>query len=123
MTNQDGTQPVKQFQEPYVYKKLFTSRTHRVQRLHQAKSVYQAGCIYATDSDDIVPEDLKFIGRVGTFVPVVEGGGRLLRETRRKDSDGQDVVSYGAVRWNKGYLWMESGDALLTRGCNRPAIL
>jgi hypothetical protein len=103
----------KQFQEPYVYKKLFTREPIEFDDYIQAKSV-TSRMYLAPDSDDIVPEDLKFIGRVGTFVPVVEGGGRLLRETRRKDSDGQDVISYGAVAGTKGYLWMESGDALLT---------
>lgn len=103
----------KQFQEPYVYKKLFTREPIEFNDYVQAKSV-TTRMYLAPDSDDIVPEDLKFIGRVGTFVPVVEGGGRLLRETRRKDSDGQDVISYGAVAGTKGYLWMESGDALLT---------
>ena len=103
----------KQFQEPYVYKKLFTREPIEFGDYIQAKSV-TSRMYLAPDSDDIVPEDLKFIGRVGTFVPVVEGGGRLLRETRRKDSDGQDVISYGAVAGTKGYLWMESGDALLT---------
>jgi hypothetical protein len=103
----------KQFQEPYVYKKLFTREPIEFDDYIQAKSV-TSRMYLAPDSDDIVPEDLKFIGRVGTFVPVVEGGGRLLRETRRKDPDGQDVISYGAVAGTKGYLWMESGDALLT---------
>lgn len=103
----------KQFQEPYVYKKLFTREPVEFNDYIQAKSV-TSRMYLAPDSDDIVPEDLKFIGRVGTFVPVVEGGGRLLRETRRTDPDGQDVVSYGAVAGTKGYLWMESGDALLT---------
>lgn len=103
----------KQFQEPYVYKKLFTRELIEFNDYIQAKSV-TSRMYLAPDSDDIVPEDLKFIGRVGTFVPVVEGGGRILRETRRKDADGQDVISYGAVAGTKGYLWMESGDALLT---------
>ena len=103
----------KQFQEPYVYKKLFTRDPIEFDDYIQAKSV-TTRMYLAPDSDDIVPEDLKFIGRVGTFVPVVAGGGRLLRETRRKDADGQDVISYGAVAGTKGYLWMESGDALLT---------
>lgn len=103
----------KQFQEPYVYKKLFTREPIEFNDYVQAKSV-TSRMYLAPDSDDIVPADLKFIGRVGTFVPVIEGGGRLLRETRRKDPDGQDVISYGAVAGTKGYLWMESGDALLT---------
>lgn len=49
-----------------------------------------------------------FVGRVGSFVPVVEGigGGTLLRA--RKEG------GYSAVTGTKGYLWMQAEDFKLS---------
>ena len=58
--------------------------------------------------------DRKFIGRVGSFVPVVPGtpgAGRLVRENHRVDKEGNEVISYGDVGGCKGYLWMDYEDA------------
>jgi hypothetical protein len=55
-------------------------------------------------------EGLKFIGKTGLFVPVMEGqnGGVLYRV--------QDDKHY-AVSGTKGYLWMEA-DMALARGAD-----
>lgn len=93
-----------QFQHPYVYKTLFTKEPLEFADLCETKSVTQ-GAIhidFSTLEKSVVdPENLKFVGSTGSFVPVKEnvGGGTLYRV--------KDDKHY-AVTGTKGYLWMEA---------------
>ena len=72
--------------------------------------------IYAADSDDTIlnllhdMHDLKFVGRVGLFAPILagHGGGLLVREA--KTTDGK--IKYDSVVGTKGYRWLEAEDVV-----------
>lgn len=85
-----------QFIHPYVYNTLFANVDIQFEDVCETKSVTTA--LYLD-----VNGEKRFIGRAGSFIPVIEGvgGGRLLRE-----KDGEYHSATGA----KGYLWMESSD-------------
>ena len=87
----------KQFQEPYVFKKLFTNEPIEFEDYVQTKQVQTAMYLRFPN------EDPHFVGRVGAFVPIKpdRGGGELLREN--KDGEIKD-----AVVGTKGYLWKEA---------------
>ena len=98
----------KQFQEPVVYKTLFTGDPLDLEDVAQTRSVTTRMLLEFDENDR------KFIGHVGSFVPVVPGtpgGGRLVRENHRVDKEGNEVISYGDVGGCKGYLWMDYEDA------------
>jgi hypothetical protein len=89
-----------QFQHPYVFKMLFTGEEITFNDLCETKSVTQ-GAMYLDFSDgtsDIDIKEMKHVGRTGSFVPVVDGGGILWRV-----KDGQKY----AVTGTKGYRWIE----------------
>lgn len=84
-----------QFIHPYVYKSLFTGEEIEFSDLCETKQV-QKGSIHLKIGDE-----LRFIGRIGRFVPVEEGcgGGTLLRVYEGKEY---------AVTGTKGFLWKEA---------------
>jgi len=89
-----------QFQNPYVYKMLFTKEPIEIDDLVEIKAVTSA--LYLDLNEDL-PEDehnYTFVGKVGAFVPVMSGygGGLLMRE-----KDGK----YYAAAGTKGYRWLE----------------
>lgn len=92
-----------QFQHPYVFKTLFTHAPIAFEDFCETKAVVK-GAIYL-DLDPTRPmtadKELKFVGRVGQFVPVIEGegGGILYRVLDDKRH---------AITGTKGYLWMEA---------------
>lgn len=100
-----------QFQHPYVYKELFSHELVQFNDYCEAKSVTQGVMYLDTDpgstSDDSAGNDpstrdyrkMRHVGKTGSFVPVLEGGGVLYRVKDDK---------YYAVAGTKGYLWMES---------------
>ena len=86
-----------EFQQPYVFKTLFTHEDLIFDDFCETKSVSK-GAIYL----DAGKEEMEFIGRIGQFCPMKEGtpgAGALYRV------DGEKK---GAVAGTKGYLWMES---------------
>lgn len=85
-----------QFQHPYVFKTLFTKEELKFDDFCETKNVVQ-GTMYLdfTESDDI--SKMTHVGRTGSFVPVLEGGGNLLRV--------KDGKTY-AVTGTKGYKWV-----------------
>ena len=109
----DGRKPAhweavgKQFAEPVVFKTLFTHEPLSLDDYVQTKSVQTALYLdfdYETPLEERTDANKPhFVGRVGGFIPVVEGvgGGRLLR----LDKDG---VKYHSATGAKGYLWRES---------------
>jgi hypothetical protein len=95
-----------QFQHPYVFKKLFSKEEITFDDLCETKQVTQ-GVMYLDFVGEKKPlhnykaESLHHVGRIGRFVPVIEGsgGGILLRV--------KDEKSY-AVTGTKGYFWVEA---------------
>ena len=88
-----------QFQVPYVFKTLCTHEPITFDDMCETKSVTTA--IYIDMGEDDI-HDYQFVGRVGRFTPVKNGGGILLRKS------GEDRFS--AVNGTKGYRWRESSD-------------
>lgn len=87
----------KQFQEPYVFKKLFTKEPIEFDDYIQTKQVKTAMYLRFPNSGN------HFVGKVGAFVPIKpdRGGAELLRE----NSEG---VVKDAVVGTKGYFWKEA---------------
>lgn len=81
-----------QFQHPYVYKKLLTEEDVVWEDFFETRAVTQ-GSMYLDFENGRV-----FIGRIGQFVPVTTGGGRLLRV--------KDDKEY-AVAGTKDWRWQE----------------
>jgi hypothetical protein len=93
-----------QFAHPYVLKKLFTKDTIEFYDLWETKSVQDADIVL--DFNEGLKEDehsYRFVGKIGSFIPVKERGGLVLRK-QKKDND----YKYSSVSGTKGYRWMES---------------
>ena len=86
-----------QFQVPYVFKRIFSKEEIVFDDLCETKAVTSA--LYLRFG-----EELRFVGRIGRFCPMLENGGELLRESVGKDGEKK----YHAATGSKGYLWMES---------------
>lgn len=88
----------KQFQEPYVFKKLFTKEPIEFEDYIQTKQVKTAMYLKFPDGSQ------HFVGKVGAFVPIKSerGGAELLR----MNSEGEIK---DAVVGTKGYRWKEAG--------------
>lgn len=86
-----------QFQVPYVFKKIFTKERIVFDDLCETKQVTSA--LYLRFGDD-----LRFVGKIGRFCPMTDGGGELLREATAKDG----TKKYDAANGTRGYLWLES---------------
>lgn len=87
----------KQFQEPYVFKKLFTKEPIEFEDYTQTKQVKTA--MYLKFPDGAT----HFVGKVGEFVPIKpdRGGAELLR--MNNEGEIKD-----AVVGTKGYRWKEA---------------
>ena len=94
-----------QFQEPYVFKKLFSREPISFDDLCVTKQVTTALYLDFGSTHPMYSESAQqapaFIGRVGRFSPMLPdtGGGVLLREKEGK---------FYAATDSKGYFWMES---------------
>lgn len=86
-----------QFQHPYVFKKLFSGEEILFEDLCEVKNVAK-GRMYLDKTGSEKIEDMKHVGRTGSFVPVTEGGGTLWRV--------QDDKKYH-VAGTKGYSWID----------------
>ena len=96
----------KQFAVPYVFKTLFTKDSIEFEDMCETMSV--ATSLYL-DTNENLPEgehDYHFVGKVGSFCPILpgHGGAELLREG--KDKEGN--VKYSAATGSKGYRWLEA---------------
>lgn len=87
----------KQFQEPYVFKKLFTKESIEFKDYIQTKQVKTAMYLKFPDGSK------HFVGKVGAFVPIKldKGGAELLR------MNGEGEIKDSVVG-TKGYLWKEA---------------
>ena len=94
-----------QFQHPYVFKTLFSHEDIEFDDMCETKSVVQGVMYLDYDEDSSVRKTQEFqhVGRTGSFVPVVHGGGVLWRI--------KDDKKY-AVTGTKGYRWIERETAL-----------
>jgi energy-coupling factor transporter ATP-binding protein EcfA2 len=92
-----------QFQQPYVFKKLFSGEKLTFDDYCESKNVIQ-GTMYLdreehNEDEELNHRDMRHLGRTGRFVPVLEGGGTLYRVKDDK---------YYAVAGTKGYKWVEA---------------
>ena len=99
--NTEWTATAAQFQQPYVFKTLFSHTPIVFKDMCETKEV--KGALYL-DFNEGLPEgehDYRFIGKVGEFCPMVKGcgAGELLRFADNK---------YSAAVGTKGYRWMEA---------------
>ena len=90
------------FQEPFVFKTLFTKTDLRFKDYCQTKNVVK-GAMYLDMNEDL-PEgehNYIFVGKTGSFVPIKKGygGGELVCLNDDK---------YSSVTGAKGYRWMDS---------------
>lgn len=92
-----------QFAEPFVFKTLFSKEPIVFDDYKQTKSVTAPAVMYLDFNENLPEGEHKYVhvGRVGSFVPVIDGvgGGVLLR----KSGD-----NYSAVVGTKNYRWKES---------------
>lgn len=96
----------KQFQVPYIFKKLFSKEPIEFSDMCETMSVTTA--LYL-DFNEGLPKgehNYRFIGKVGQFTPMIDGigAGYLMRES--KDKNGN--VKYDSATGAKGFKWMES---------------
>lgn len=96
----------KQFQVPYVFKKLFSKENIEFEDMCETMSVSTS--LYL-DMNESLPEgehDYHFVGKVGAFCPIKAGcgGGELLREGTDKDGNQK----FSAATGSKGFRWLES---------------
>lgn len=102
-----------QFQHPYVFKTILTREEIEFSDLCETKNV-QKGQIFifqgATEEVRASGEDRRYVGKIGRFVPVVEGagGGALMRVNNVVTEEGEEVEKLYAVSGTKGYLWLEA---------------
>jgi energy-coupling factor transporter ATP-binding protein EcfA2/DNA-binding ferritin-like protein (Dps family) len=93
-----------QFQQPVVYKTLFTKEPLTFEDYCEARSVFQ-GAMYLDFNYDQAEalhpgiEGMQFVGKTGQFVPVLSNGGALYRVKEGK--------TY-SVAGTKGYTWVEA---------------
>lgn len=99
-----------QFQQPYVFKTLFSKQPIEFNDMCETKAVQTA--LYL-DMNENLPEDEHnyiFIGKTGSFCPIVPGanGGVLYRSSEVENEDGTKTTKYYAANGTKGYRWLES---------------
>ena len=101
----------KQFQIPYIFKKLFSKEPIEFSDLCETKEVKTS--IYL-DMNEKLPSDehdYRFIGKVGNFCPIKPGcgGGVLVREAKDKDGNTKYDSVTGTLKKDKTpYRWLES---------------
>lgn len=91
-----------QFQHPFVYKRLFSHEPLSFDDFCEARSVTQGAMYIYPDGVD-EPSTRRHIGRTGLFVPVVSGGGALIRVKDEKTF---------AVAGTKDHRWIERDAAV-----------
>lgn len=100
-----------QFQHPYVFKTLFSHEPIEFKDLCETKTVTTA--LYLDFEFSEQPmfkyEGPKFVGKAGSFVPVTEGGGDLVRSKEIEDPEtGEKTIKYYSATGSKGYKWLEA---------------
>lgn len=101
----------KQFQIPYIFKKLFSKEPIEFSDLCETKEVKTAIYIDGNEKLPSGEHKYKFIGKVGSFCPVKPnyGGGILVREAKDKDGNTKYDSVVGTLRKDKTpYRWLEA---------------
>jgi hypothetical protein len=107
-----------EFQQPYVFKKMFSHEAITRGDLAETKQVTK-GSIYL-DFDAVqkpMEEDrgidaMQFVGRIGRFVPVTpESGGGILYRVADIEKDGVIETRKFAVTGTKNFFWLEASVA------------
>ena len=95
-----------QFAKPYVYKTIFTKEELVWDDYCETKSVSKGALYLDFDHQRPAPlaERLRFVGRTGRFVPVLESSGGAVLYRVHEDN------AYSATG-AKGYLWLEADTA------------
>lgn len=92
-----------QFQHPYVFKKLFVGEMPEFDDLCETKSVAK-GAMYLDFKKSGKREDMVFVGRTGSFVPVIDRDGADLYRVY------EDKLFH--VAGTKGWSWIDRDTAL-----------
>lgn len=95
-----------QFQHPWVFKNLFSGEAVKFEDLCETKQVMSPWVMHLDLKPELAtPADpyagLVHVGRTGSFIPVLQGGGELVKI---KEGNGKPY----AVTGTKGYKWLES---------------
>ncbi len=90
-----------QFQQPYVFKTLFSHEPLIFDDMCETKNCKTAFYLDMNEGMEDGEHNYKFVGRAGQFTPVRDGlgGGRLLREQNGKYYSATDA---------DGFRWLES---------------
>lgn len=100
-----------QFKHPFVFKTLFSGEDVVFEDYGETKQVTKGAIYMAMDKPMASGEEqLRFIGRIGRFVPVLPntGGGELITLRQVEDEEGNLVDKEYAVSGTKGYFWKEA---------------
>lgn len=100
------------FQQPYVFKTLFSKEPLIFTDMCETKEVHTGEGMYL-DMNENLPEgehNYVFVGKVGLFCPIAEGrnGGELVKKMKAKDGS----YKYDAVTGCKGFRWLEADTIL-----------
>lgn len=101
----------KQFQVPYIFKKLFSKEPIEFDDLCETKEVKTAIYLDRNEKLSDGEHDYQFIGKVGSFCPIKPGygGGVLVREAKDKDGNTKYDSVTGTLKKDKTpYRWLES---------------
>lgn len=96
-----------EFIHPVTFKTLFSNEEVVFDDLRETKSVVGGPMFLDFTSTEDIPmvfdtgTPLVFVGKTGSFVPVTERGGSLIRYMQKTDK-------YHAVTGTSGYSWLES---------------
>ena len=99
----EWTATAAEFQNPFVFKTLFSHEPLEFKDFCETKEVARGGELYLDLNENLSEDEhiYKFIGKVGEFVPVKPGkGGGILYRVK----DGKNYAATGT----KGYRWIES---------------
>jgi hypothetical protein len=107
-----------QFQHPWVFKNLFSGEAVKFEDLCETKQVMSPWVMYLDMKPELAtPTDpyagMVHVGRTGSFVPVLNGGGELVKI---KDGQGKPY----AVTGTKGYKWMEAEQVKIQASIDMP---
>lgn len=102
------------FAEPFIFKTLFSHQEVTFDDLCLIKNVQTYITMDFNEGMGISDHDYRFVGKVGSFVPVIDGvGGAIMYKMAEKKEKGEDgsvaiVQKLDSVNGTKGYRWLES---------------
>lgn len=90
-----------EFAHPFIFKTLFSHEQIVFDDMCETKSVKSAMYL---DMGDGMNHDYRFVGKTGSFCPMLDKGGYLVREAQAKDGS----IKYDSVVGTKEYKWLEA---------------